>query len=335
MEPGGLNPETALQLILMLLRAAAYFFAGFALLGLSTYVVFLCLEVFASQPHPKVRIAKAPQPFGCASVVEQTHDLVPAATPVLAEEATVTAEWCFVATESELSPHATASVIDEGVMDKGRKAGAIRFGKVLEILLCLAGLGVLAENVFLLHQNRRLEEALAPQITAGAHLQKLVGLGLDGRFQAQALPSADSKLLIITFSPACPACQTNQEGWMKLAGILEQKGVRVLWVSRDSMEITRDYCMKHGIRLLDVVADPPHRTYVQLGLARVPNTLLVGANGTVEKVWAGRLDQAGWDTMFAYFGEREETASRTRVEVGAGTTDCGSELSPTSVKGCK
>ena len=121
---------------------------------------------------------------------------------------------------------------------------------------------------------------------------------------------------------------------MKLAGVLEQKGVRVLWVSRDPMEITRDYCIKHGIRLSDTLADPPYRTYVQLGLARVPNTMLVRADGTVEKVWAGRLDQAGWNAMFAYFGEREEMASPIWVELGTRTPDCSSELSRTSGKSC-
>ena len=223
----------------------------------------------------------------------------------------------------------------EGATDTQKKSGIVRFGKVLEILIWLAGLGLLAENVLLLQQNRSLQEALAPQITSGAHVEKLAGLALDGRFQPITLPPADSKLLIITFSPGCPACQANQDRWMKLAGVLEQKSVRVLWVSRDPMEITRDYCMKHGIRLSDVLADPPHRAYVQLGLARVPNTVLVRADGTVEKVWAGRLNQAGWNSMFAYFGEREEAASADQVEIGIRTTDCGSELSPTSVKGCK
>src|SRR5712664_4530043 len=117
----------------------------------------------------------------------------------------------------------------------------IRFSKVIEILLWLAGLGVLAENIFLFQQNRRLNEALAPQISAGAQLQMLTGLALDGRLEPVTLPTAGSKLLIITFSPGCPACQANQEGWMRLASTLEQKGVRVLWVSRDAIEITRSY----------------------------------------------------------------------------------------------
>jgi peroxiredoxin len=211
----------------------------------------------------------------------------------------------------------------------------IRFSKVMEILLWLAGLGVLAENIFLFQQNRRLNEALAPQITAGTQLRMLAGIAFDGRLEPVALPAAGSKLLIITFSPGCPACQANQDGWMRLASTLEQNGVRVLWVSRDPIGITRDYCTKHGIPLSDTLADPPYRTFAQLGLARVPNTLLVGANGTVEKVWVGRLDQAGWNTMFTYFGEREGMASPARVEVGARTTDCGSEPSQTSAKSCK
>ncbi|HET7107229.1 MAG TPA: redoxin domain-containing protein [Candidatus Acidoferrum sp.] len=196
-----------------------------------------------------------------------------------------------------------------------------RFSKVMEIFLWLVASGVLAENIFLFVQNRRLNEALAPQITAGMQLQMLSGVAFDGHLEPVTLPPAGSKLLIITFSPGCPACQANQAGWMKLASTLEQRSVRVLWVSRDPIEITRDYCTKHGIRISDTLADPPYRTYAQLGLGRVPNTLLVGANGTVEKVWPGRLDQTGWDSIATYFGEREGMASPDRVEVGTRTTD--------------
>jgi peroxiredoxin len=211
----------------------------------------------------------------------------------------------------------------------------IRFGRALEILLWVVAVGVLAENVVLLRQNRRLSEALAPQITAGTQLQMLSGLALDGHLESVSLPSAGSKLLIITFSPGCPACQANQDGWMKLASALEQKGVRVLWVSRDPIEITKDYCTKRGIPPSDVLADPPYRTFVQLGLARVPNTVLVGAAGRVEQVWAGRLDQGVWNMMFAYFGEQQGAASPLRSQVRANTTGCGSELSQTSAKSCK
>ena len=210
-----------------------------------------------------------------------------------------------------------------------------KFGKAITMLLWLTALGVLAQNVILLRQNRRLRDAAAPQIAAGADLLMLAGLNLDGRSEPIGLPSAGSKLVIITFSPGCPACQANQEGWTKLANALGQKGIRVLWVSRDPIDITREYCLKHGIPVSDTVADPPYRTYVQLGLARVPNTLLIGAGGTVEKVWPGRLDQAGWNSMFAYFDADKAQLPGAAIAVGAVTADCESGSADASAKSCK
>lgn len=212
----------------------------------------------------------------------------------------------------------------------------LSLAKTIEILLWVAALGVLVENVGLYRQNRRLQEAVAPQIAAGTQLQMLSGIALDGRIVPVGLPVLGSKLLILTFSPGCPACQANQGKWMNLASTLEQNGgVRVLWVSRDPIEVTKEYCLKRGIPISDVLADPPYRTYTQLGLARVPNTVLMDASGTVEKVWPGRLDQAGWETLFAYFGERQEEPSAAQAVVGAITTGCGNDSSGAPRKNCK
>jgi hypothetical protein len=207
-------------------------------------------------------------------------------------------------------------------------------GTVVSVLLWVAALGVFAENVLLARQNRRLRELAAPQIAAGTQLQMLSGLALDGHVQPISFVP-DSKLLIITFSPGCRACQANQEGWGRLASALKQKGVRVLWVSRDSIDVTREYCLKHGIPLSETLADPPFRTYIELGLATVPNTLLIGARGTVEKAWVGRLDPTSWSTLFAYFGERQDAASGALGEVGALPLGCTSEPSQASAKKCK
>jgi hypothetical protein len=197
-----------------------------------------------------------------------------------------------------------------------------KLGKAIEVLLCVAALAVLAANVALLRENRRLRETTAPQIAARTQLQMLAGLTLDGHIEPVNLPAPGSKLFVITFSPGCPACQANQEEWMKLANTLKRDGVRVLWVSRDPVGITRDYCLKHGIPLSDAIADPPYRTYLQLGLARVPNTVLVGAGGVVEKVWAGRLDPAGWNSVYAYFGERQDATSAAQRVADVTAASC-------------
>ena len=105
-----------------------------------------------------------------------------------------------------------------------------RFSRVLEFLLALAELAVIAINVVLLRQNLSPRQTLAPQITLGTRLENLSGVALDGRLQQLALPSADSRLVIITFSPSCPACQANQEGWMQLASTLEQQRIRTSYL---------------------------------------------------------------------------------------------------------
>lgn len=92
MEHLSLGPETALELLLSLLRAAAYFFAGFALLALFTYVVLLCMEIFSPRPPVKAKTTEVPQKVGCASVVEQNHDLVLGKALNLAEALPITAE---------------------------------------------------------------------------------------------------------------------------------------------------------------------------------------------------------------------------------------------------
>lgn len=80
----GLNPETALKLIQMVLRGAAYFLAGFAPVGFSAYVVFLCSELLSPLPRAKAKLAKVPQSVEGAPVLEQGY-LSPVATPTLVE----------------------------------------------------------------------------------------------------------------------------------------------------------------------------------------------------------------------------------------------------------
>jgi len=78
--------------------------------------------------------------------------------------------------------------------------GNLRFNKVIDILICFGGLGVLGLNVLLLRQNQRLQNTLAPQIAAGAHLERLAGLALDGRIAPVTLPfrvSSCSSLLFL------------------------------------------------------------------------------------------------------------------------------------------
>lgn len=175
------------------------------------------------------------------------------------------------------------------------------FRNVLGACLWIAALAVLVVDVVLVRQNRALRDAAAPQIAAGTTLESVSGVDVDGHVARVEMPPARAKLVLFTFSPLCAACQANQPGWANLARIVRRTGTKVLWVSRDPIDVTREYCVTNGIPPTEVIADPPYRTYLQLGLARVPNTIVVGSGGIVDRVWAGRLQESDWQTIASWF----------------------------------
>src|SRR5215471_18408124 len=54
------DPKMVLELLRIVLRWAAYFLIGSALVGLAVYIVFLCLEISALKSRSKAQIAKVP-----------------------------------------------------------------------------------------------------------------------------------------------------------------------------------------------------------------------------------------------------------------------------------
>jgi len=64
--------------------------------------------------------------------------------------------------------------------------------------------------------------------------------------------------------------------------------------------MTRDYCEDSGTPVEETFADPTYRTYTMLDLKTVPDTMVVDDSGTVERVWHGELDAAGWKNVFSY-----------------------------------
>jgi len=206
------------------------------------------------------------------------------------------------------------------------------------VLLICAMIGLLVQNWRLSKAVGRLTDdlTLRGQVVPGRRVRSIAGLSLDGRSRSVDLPVAGSHLLVVTFSPGCPACLANQEGWERLAKGLPGKGWSLLWLSRSSVEATRDYCVRAGIAGSTVLADPPYRTYTQFGLARVPNTIVIGPNGLIEKVWVGQLDANGWSGLFAYFGAGGGLPVSAQPTGGNGAIpSCESGASPAPTKGCK
>jgi peroxiredoxin len=140
-------------------------------------------------------------------------------------------------------------------------------------------------------------------IAEGKHVARnLSAATLDNAFHPIVFPPPiPQRTFLVTFSPVCPHCRANHKNWSLITQELRQrKGWRILWVSRDPVEMTRDYCEDSSIPLQETFADPTYRTYMMLDLKMVPNTMVVDEKGVVEKLWPGELDSAGWKDVVSY-----------------------------------
>lgn len=188
---------------------------------------------------------------------------------------------------------------------------------------------VLAQNVFLLKDNRSLKNSLDnenfPSIPVNKVLRNMSAGTSDGQVRNISMPvGPKEKLLIITFSPGCPICQAAQPAWAQLSKELKERPEwHVLWVSRDPIKNTVAYCKEHQIPLEETVGDPTYRTYMQLALKIVPNTVVVGMGGRIEKVWAGPVGtKERWNEIVSYLDlqQKELPLAAANKDMSASTT---------------
>jgi hypothetical protein len=198
----------------------------------------------------------------------------------------------------------------DGTVKFAKKTPFLDTNRVLNLMLCAVGIGLVAATFILLRQNGELKTLAANALGTSADIQPgkdvsrhLAAVDLAGGFRAISFPAPGAeKTLLITFSPICPHCMANKKNWNVITKELRRRnGWRIFWVSRDPVAMTKSYCEDSAIPLEETFADPTHRTWMGLNLNAVPNTVVVDGRGVVERLWQGELDAAKWDEVFHYF----------------------------------
>jgi hypothetical protein len=169
-------------------------------------------------------------------------------------------------------------------------------GKILNGVIACFAVALLVANVILLRQNRQLkaspESLNAFVVHRDRPLKNIGGVGLDGRFHMVSLPvSSADHLLLFTFAPGCPECQLQEPLIATVSREAKKRGWRTVWISSGGVEDTRAYCEASEIPVEETLIEPPHWTYLSLGMEVVPQLVAVGEKGKVEEVWMGRITE--------------------------------------------
>jgi peroxiredoxin len=161
------------------------------------------------------------------------------------------------------------------------------------MLMLVLGATLLFVNVLLVQQNKKLKVlASRPdrtlEVKPGTALPPLQGFDSNGARQSIDYGQDSRKTVLLVFSPVCHACEENMPNWEAIINGLDQRSFRLAAVSLQS-EGFKEYASRHGINQVPVLTkiDPKYR--VTYNLALTPQTILIAADGKVEKVWTGVL----------------------------------------------
>ncbi len=183
-----------------------------------------------------------------------------------------------------------------------------QIGKRKILFLALLGTVLIALNVALVIQNRKLKAIAANAggsraivLPPGKALPTLSGFDTEGRQRVFDYGSDARKTILLVFSPRCAYCTDNMPNWKAITQGVDDKAFRVIAISTLS-EGAKEYADKHGLHGIPVIADPDPKNRVAYEMNITPQTVLVSADGTAEKVWTGLIQGAERDEIERQLG---------------------------------
>ena len=171
-------------------------------------------------------------------------------------------------------------------MNKPLRFSSLFFPALSAVLLVL--------NIALILQNRALK---APDVvpasmlpSRGARVDKIAGLSLNGTPMQVGFGGDHRRTLLYVFSTTCGVCKVNWPNWQAINKTADTRSFRLMYANINS-EMSKNYLDSHGLPADKVFAQLDSRSRAALNLQVTPLTIMLGDDGTIERYWAGALQQ--------------------------------------------
>jgi peroxiredoxin len=165
-----------------------------------------------------------------------------------------------------------------------------------KIITVVVILGLVAEVVLLIKQNRELQQSLrdridpyAQSLKPGDRVAPCSFTGLDGSARDLRFSGTPKRQLLFVMSTSCSHCEHDLPFWNHIAEENTENSCGILGVSIDGMEETKKYRAAADIKF-DLVVTGDKHFETDNKISGVPQTILLGEDGVVKRIWLGELN---------------------------------------------
>jgi peroxiredoxin len=99
------------------------------------------------------------------------------------------------------------------------------------------------------------------------------------------------KTIIYLFSVGCNPCKMNLPNWINITKSIQNKNIRVIGVSMDSVNTLKKYAEINSINF-SIYSVQVDEFKINYKVFVTPQTILIDENGKVIKVWQGLLNES-------------------------------------------
>ena len=161
------------------------------------------------------------------------------------------------------------------------------------IVLCVA---MTAANIFLLHSNKELraKTRTVAEVPVGKSVKSISGM--DFLNTPVSITTRSRSTVLMLYSPTCPYCEKNWPSWSSVISHLQDRNVTLATVDLTASATPEFIAAKKTGRALAIKKLDP-ADFVALDLNLTPQTILIGGDSKVQKVWTGVLKPSDLETL--------------------------------------
>lgn len=162
------------------------------------------------------------------------------------------------------------------------------------ILFILLLIVLVACNIALLYSNQSLktsplESRALKTLKSGDMLPILRGLDISGSEITVEYGNKPVKSVLLFFSPYCGWCKKNLANWKTMVEKMDKNYYRFFAISSTKVGLKEYIANNEFINDISVIAELEPSSKTAYKLSTTPQTILIGSDGRVEKIWEGAL----------------------------------------------